>query len=93
VNVQVQLDGGRAHRLSTIGPGVAFGELAMLDQSKRSADVVVEDDSLLARIAVDDLRTLAARFPQMMTTIYRNLATILARRLRAANEQVRALDQ
>jgi CRP-like cAMP-binding protein len=93
VDVQVQLDGGRTHRLSTVGPGVAFGELAMLDRSRRSADVVATDDSVLARISVDDLHDLGDRFPQMMATIYRNLATNLARRLRAANEQVRALDQ
>ncbi len=65
----------------------------MLDQSRRSADVVATDDSLLARVAVDDLRGLGDRHPQMMATIYRNLAANLARRLRAANEQVRALDQ
>ena len=93
VDVQVQLDGGRTHRLSTVGPGVAFGELAMLEQSRRSADVVATDDSMLARVAVDDLRGLGDRHPQMMATIYRNLAANLARRLRAANEQVRALDQ
>ena len=93
VDVQVQLDGGRTHRLSTVGPGVAFGELAMLDRSRRSADVVATDDSMLARVAVDDLCGLGDRHPQMMATIYRNLAANLARRLRAANEQVRALDQ
>ena len=93
VDVQVRLDGGRTHRLSTVGPGVAFGELAMLDRSRRSADVVATDDSMLARVAVDDLCGLGDRHPQMMATIYRNLAANLARRLRAANEQVRALDQ
>jgi glutaminase len=93
VDVQVRLDGGRTHRLSTVGPGVAFGELAILDQARRSADVVATDDSVLARISVDELRDLGVQFPHMMATIYRNLATNLARRLRAANEQVRALDQ
>jgi hypothetical protein len=71
VDVQVQLDDGRTHRLSTVGPGVAFGELAILDQSRRSADVVAADDSVLARISVDDLRDLGIQFLQMMATIYR----------------------
>jgi CRP-like cAMP-binding protein len=93
VSVQVQLDGGRTHRLSTLGPGVAFGELAMLDQSRRSADVVADEHSMLARVAVDDLQKLGDRFPEMTTKIYRNLARNLARRMLAANEQVRALDQ
>jgi glutaminase len=93
VSVQVQLEGGRTHRLSTLSPGVAFGELAMLEQSRRSADVVADEHSMLARIAVDDLQKLGDRFPAMTTKIYRNLARNLARRMLAANEQVRALDQ
>jgi CRP-like cAMP-binding protein len=93
VSVQVQLEAGRTHRLSTLAPGVAFGELAMLGTSPRSADVVATDDAMLARVRIDDLRDLAGRFPNLMTTISRNLAANLAGRLRAANEQIRALDQ
>jgi CRP-like cAMP-binding protein len=93
VTVRVQLGDGRSHRLSTLGPGVAFGEMAMLDDSKRSADVVADDDTLLARVAVADLRELGERWPNLTATVYRNLATNLARRLRAANSQVRALEQ
>ena len=93
VSVRVQLGDGRSHRLSTLGPGVAFGEMAMLDNSKRSADVVADDETLLARLAVADLRELGERWPNLTATVYRNLATNLARRLRAANSQVRALEQ
>jgi hypothetical protein len=39
------------------------------------------------------LESIAAGFPGMLTRVYRNLAADLARRLRAANEQVRTLDQ
>jgi glutaminase len=93
VSVRVQLGDGRSHRLSTLGPGVAFGEMAMLDDSKRSADVVADDETLLARVPVDALRELGERWPNLTATVYRNLATNLARRLRAANRQVRALEQ
>jgi SulP family sulfate permease len=72
---------------------VAFGEMAMLDNSKRSADVVADDETLLARLSVADLRALGEAWPNLTATVYRNLATNLARRLRAANSQVRALEQ
>jgi CRP-like cAMP-binding protein len=67
--------------------------MAILDDDTRSADVAADEDTLLARLAVDDLRELGKRWPNLLATVYRNLATNLARRLRAANSQVRALEQ
>ena len=93
VSVRVELDEGRSRRLSTLGAGVAFGEMAMLDDGRRSADVVADEDTVLARVSVTELRELGERFPNLVTTIYRNLAANLARRLRSANGQVRALEQ
>jgi glutaminase len=93
VSVRVELDGERSRRLSTLGAGVAFGEMAMLDDGRRSADVVADEDTLLARVSVAELRELGERFPNLVTTVYRNLAANLARRLRSANDQVRALEQ
>jgi glutaminase len=93
VSVQIELEHGRRHRLSTFGAGLSFGELAMLDEGPRSADVVADDDSVLAAVAVRDVDTIGAKFPDLLTKLYRNLARNLARRLRAANAQVRSLDQ
>jgi glutaminase len=93
VSVRVPLASGRSHRLSTLGAGVAFGEMAILDDQPRSADVVADEDGALARLSVDDLRTLAFEHPNLAATLYRNLSVALSRRLRSANEQVRALEQ
>jgi glutaminase len=72
---------------------VAFGEMALLDGDVRSADVVADDDAVLARVGVSDLRRLGAEQPDLIAAIYRNVAANLARRMRAANAQVRALEQ
>jgi CRP-like cAMP-binding protein len=93
VSVQVQLDDGRPLRLSTYGPGLSFGELALLEGQRRTADVVADEESAIASIGVAELESITAGFPGMLTRVYRNLAADLARRLRAANEQVRTLDQ
>jgi glutaminase len=93
VSVRVPLSSGRSHRLSTLGAGVAFGEMAILDNQPRSADIVADEDSVLARFSVEDLRALAVEHPNLAVTLYRNLSVALSRRLRCANEQVRALDQ
>lgn len=48
VEVSVATDSGRRLRLTTLGPGSVFGELALLNHSPRSADVgaLVETDCL-----------------------------------------------
>jgi glutaminase len=93
VSVRVPLGSGRSHRLSTLGAGVAFGEMAILDAQPRSADIVADEDGALARLSVDDLQALAVEHPNLAATLYRNLSVALSRRLRSANEQVRALEQ
>ncbi len=93
VSVQMRLEDGRRHRLSTYGPGLSVGELALLEGQRRTADVVADEESVLACIGVAELESVASEFPGMLTRVYRNLAADLARRLRAANAQVRTLDQ
>jgi len=44
VEVSVSTDQRRRLRLTTLGPGMSFGELAMLDQSRRTADVTAKGD-------------------------------------------------
>ena len=92
VSVRLPLDdAGRDRRLATLGPGVAVGEMAFLDEGKRSADVVAEQDSRLARLSTEDLRRIGEQEPCATRTFAANLARNLSGRLRRANEQVRML--
>jgi glutaminase len=94
ISVLLPLDvraAGRSRRLATLGPGVAFGELALLDEARRSADVVCDERSTIASLSLGALQQLQAWYPSMGQTIHANLARLLARRLRSANAQIRAL--
>ena len=92
VSVRLPLaEKGRDRRLATLGPGVAVGEMAFLDEGKRSADVVAERDSTLARLSIGDLREIGRAAPNVTATFSANLARNLSGRLRRANEQVRML--
>jgi len=92
VSVRLPLAGqGRDRRLATLGPGVAVGEMAFLDEGRRSADVVAEEDSVLARLSIDNLRAIGESSPRVISTFSANLARNLSGRLRRANEQVRML--
>jgi glutaminase len=92
VSVRLPLvDHGRDRRLATLGAGVAVGEMAFLDEGRRSADVVAERDSRLARLSIHQLHEIGRRAPRVTTTFSANLGRNLSGRLRRANEQVRML--
>ena len=94
VNVLLPLDarsGERSRRLATFGQGVAFGEMALLDEGRRSADVVCDGPCTVAALSLAALTTLDDKQPGVRQAIQANLAQLLARRLRAANAQIRAL--
>jgi glutaminase len=94
ISVVLPLDvlvGGRSRRLATLGPGVAFGEMALLDEATRSADVVCDAPSTIASLSLAALQELDRSYPAVLPTIHGNLARLLARRLRLANAQIRAL--
>jgi glutaminase len=83
--------GGPARRLASFGPGLAFGELALLSGEVRSADVVCEEMSTVAFVSIEILESLAGPYPGLRSRIEANLVRLLSRRLRTANAQVRAL--
>jgi glutaminase len=94
VSVLLPLPGtSRTRRLATLGAGVAFGEMALLDEGRRSADVVTEKDCVLVELTTTAFTELGGRLPHLGRTLFSNLARNLSRRLRAANSQVRALEQ
>lgn len=94
VSARLVVDGrGRTSRLATFGPGVAFGEATLLGESVRTADVCVETPATVAVLTVVALQSLATGHPALVDQIRTNLTHVLARRLQAANRQIRALQR
>jgi glutaminase len=90
VSVGLEVD-GRAERLTTIGPGGCFGEMAAVDGGLRSTNVDVELDATCHVLPVSALKELAEERPDLVSALYRNLSQTLSRRLRAANGALRVL--
>jgi len=87
VKVQlVQADGAEV-LLTVRGPGELLGELALLDEGGRTADVVTLEPTRLLRLDRAALDECLATMPGLA----RNLLRVLARRLRVASAQIRAL--
>lgn len=86
-------DGGPQTRLLTMGPGSALGEVALLDGGTRSATVVAEAPTRVRVLSFGALARLAAVHPGLPATLYRNVARLLAGRLRRVTEHVRAFER
>jgi len=67
--------------------------LARVDSDQARLRLEPTDVSHLVVSTGDDLQALAVEHPNLAATLYRNLSVALSRRLRSANEQVRALEQ
>lgn len=74
-------------RLASLGPGMEFGEMAILEQS-RSANVFADTPVTCLELPLDSFADYRRLHPETALKIMRNLAAILARRLVAANAKV-----
>lgn len=83
--------GARRQRLSTITPGLAFGELALLDGGTRSADVIAEEPTTCYVLPIAQLRTLATSHPEIQSKLILNIGRELSARLRRADAEIRSL--
>jgi glutaminase len=80
-------------RVGMLGPGMAFGEMALIDGGLRSADVVAEQDVVAYALPVAALRALASDHPDLLATMLANIARELSERLRLANDEISALER
>ncbi|WP_223476808.1 glutaminase A [Oricola indica] len=91
VSVSVTVDGSRTRRIGSVGQGAPFGEMALLDGGKRSADVIADVPVICYLFSVERLREMSDEAPAILPTILGNLVRILSDRLRLANDEIRAL--
>jgi len=78
-------DAATVHRVSD---GDIFGELALVDTRRRSATAKCEKDSEIIAISRDGLLDLFDKNNHIGYVVIRNLATVLAARLRKTNLQL-----
>jgi glutaminase len=93
VAIRIPGEDGTSIRLTTISPGVAFGEMALLDGGRRSADAVSETDCDVLRLDLTALETLGRQHPNIEKTILTNIARIMSGHLRRANSELRVLSR
>jgi len=74
-------------RLASLGPGMAFGEMAILE-GERTADVWADTPVTCLELPIETLSDYRSLYPEISLQIMRNLSALLARRLVLANAKV-----
>jgi hypothetical protein len=86
VRARVLID-GRESTLSTLGVGECFGEIAVLDQSPRSADVVANVESVLLKVSAGALKRVFEEAPALAAPFLLALSRALTSRVRSLTKR------
>jgi SulP family sulfate permease len=70
-------------------PGAIVGDIAFYTGQRRTADVVVDEDSTLMRVSAADLRKIEETNGALASRIHRLFAKTLAEKLILANNVIR----
>lgn len=91
VSVTLDLPTGQLKRLSTLSAGMAFGELAVVDRSPRSADVRADTDVECFAISIALFDELGESAPRIKMTMLENLLRNVSRMVTRLNQEVMTL--
>ncbi len=91
VSVVVDLPSGQLKRLSTISPGMAFGELAALERAVRTADVRADTASECFVLPADTFDDLGDSHPAIKLKLQHNLMRNLGLIVSRLNQEIATL--
>ena len=91
VSVYLPLEGGAQKRLATFTPGMAFGEMAVIDRAPRSATIIADTPVSCDLLSLARLTALGVTHPKIKIRLLENLSLDLCRKLRKANREIAQL--
>lgn len=92
IDITLTTNDNESYRISSIGRGNFFGELAFLDGATRSADAIADSDVDLYVLSRTDFEKFATEHETSSIIFLEGLASVLAGRLRLTNIELSALD-
>jgi SulP family sulfate permease len=93
VRALLPLGTGKQHHVATFCRGDFFGEMAFIDREPRSASVEAVTPTELFLLSRTRFDVMASRYPGLAGTIFERLAVAISKRLRAADTELRALEE
>ena len=89
VHVQIDLPNGRKLRLRTMTPGAIVGDIALYTGQRRTADVVIDEDTTVLSLSAAALAEIEHSYGNLAAAIHRIFARTLAEKLVLANNAIR----
>ncbi len=86
--VELPTEAGKRVVLSELHPGDIFGEIALVEEVERTADVVASEDSRVLEIDWTSLERIRRIFPMISSKLFLNISRVLGARLAATSEQL-----
>ena len=94
VDITINIDDkGNKIRVSTIPTGTFFGEIALLDNTPRSANVEACEDLITYVLTREDFEILKTTHANISIALLTNISQLFAARLRAANRMISELEK
>ena len=78
---------GQETTLATLGVGECFGEMAVLDQGPRSADVIANQPSVLIKVSAGALKKMFAEAPALAAPFMFALSRVISQRVRVLTKR------
>jgi CRP-like cAMP-binding protein len=86
VRARVMIE-GQETTLATLGVGECFGELAILDQGPRSADVIANQPTVLIKVSAAALKKMFTEAPALAAPFTFALARVISQRVRVLTKR------
>ncbi len=93
VAIDLAIEGGAARRLRTLGPKTVLGEMGLYRAAKRSANVIVQEPSVVFKLSANAMRDIEAAHPQAAARFHAMVVRTVADRLEFSNILVGALQR
>jgi len=81
----------RGRRMVSYAPGVAFGEMGLLQGRPRSADAVAEEDALVLELPRAGYERIVRENPALLSKLLLNLGVLLSSRVRALTDELETM--
>ena len=91
VSVTIDLPSGRRQRVSTLSTGMTFGELAVLNDAPRSADVRADTPTECFALSIEDFRALGGTRPAIKLVVLENLLRNASQTASRLTQEIAAL--
>ncbi len=91
IKIALKLADKKRHHLVTVGRGGIFGDMAFIDKKKRSAEAISESDTQLYVLSRSKFDEFTEKHPEVAEIFFEGLATLISKRLRLSNKEVKAL--